>query len=312
MFRTIRLPLLVIFILLVGCIPVGQIDISIDQPTGTPTSPEATATLPTPEATATLPPATDVPTPTASPVSEATATPPPASPTDTPVPTATPSDASEEAILILAPGPGSRLISPLHVSGEADTTFEQALVVRLVLADGTELAVVPTIIQSPMGERGAFEADVEFSVSGEQQAFLQVYSASARDGGLTHLSSVGVLLADSGAEDIRPVTDTSERIRIDIPSLGAAVSGGMVHVEGFALASFEQTLIVEVVDENGTVIAGQPVIVNAPDLGFPGTFSIDLPYSVASVGAGRIVVRDPSAAFDGDVHLASVEVTLAP
>lgn len=219
----------------------------------------------------------------------------------------------EEAILILQPGPGSRIVnSPLRVAGEADPTFEQNLVIRLLLADGTQLALEPTIIQAELGERGPFTVDLPFTVSGEQQAFIQVFTTSARDGGLTHLSSVGLTLATSGEEQIVPVEPHPERIQISQPELGQSVSGGTVMIAGTALASFEQTLVVELLDEAGEVLSSEPVTVNAPDLGQPGPFSLELPYEVTTTMPGRVVVRDISPAFGGDVHLASVEVTLAP
>ena len=309
------LPILVAVLLLTACVPVGQIEIRIVTPTATTVLPEPGS--PTPEPSPTSEPATPTtaPTETATATAIPTNTPtnPPPQPTSTqvpPAPTSTP-EGNPEEILILAPGPGSRLTSPMTVFGEADSTFEQALVIRVILDDGTVLAVVPIIIQSEMGTRGPFEAQVEFSITGERQAFIQVYSASARDGGLTHLSSVGVTLADSGPVDIRPPFTTDEWIRIDLPVItGEVPSPGTVHVEGFAYASFEQTLVVELLDGDGNVIANTPVIVQAPDLGQPGTFSADLVVPAGYAGPGRVVVRDPSAAFDGDVHLASVEVTI--
>jgi hypothetical protein len=283
---------LFLLFMLTACTPRGETAV-----TGTPTPLPATFT-PLPSPTTPVQPATAVrhtPTPE---VGEGQVDPP---------------DQPEEAILILQPGPGSRIVSsPLRLTGVADSTFEQNLVIRLLLADGAELAVVPTTIQAEIGERGPFEAEVPFAVSGEEQAFVQVYATSARDGGITHLSSVGLTLADSGAEEIVSITPHPERIQISQPALGSTISGGMVTVSGTALASFEQTLVVEVLDEAGAVLNSQPVIVDAPDLGQPGTFSVALSYVVASSMPGRIVVRDPSAAFDGDVHLASVEVTLAP
>jgi hypothetical protein len=54
------------------------------------------------------------------------------------------------------------------------------------------------------------------------------------------------------------------------------------------------------------------LIVNAPDMGQPGDFSLDLSYSVSVAGPGRVVVSDPSPAFDGLNHLASVEIKLEP
>jgi hypothetical protein len=251
-------------------------------------------------------------TPTAEP------TRPPATPTLTasPIPTSTPATAEparpEEAILILEPGPGSRLTSPIRVAGVADPTFEQTLVVRLVSADGAELALVPAQIEADMGQRGPFAIDVPFTVSGEEQAFIQVYTTSARDGGVTHLSAVGVTLADSGSAAVVPVTLQPERIAVAQPVLGATVSGGVARVEGFGLAGFEQTLVIEVQDEAGAVVGSQPVIVAAPDLGQPGPFSADVPYVVTTGGPGRIAVRDISPAFGGDVHVSSVEITLQP
>ncbi|HET9590808.1 MAG TPA: Gmad2 immunoglobulin-like domain-containing protein, partial [Anaerolineales bacterium] len=96
------------------------------------------------------------------------------------------------------------------------------------------------------------------------------------------------------------------------PQNGGTVTGGMAHVEGFALASFEQTLLAEILDADGNVIGSEAVIVQAPDLGQPGPFRVDIAYTATGSGPGRVVVRDPSPAFGGDTHLSSVEITLEP
>jgi hypothetical protein len=70
--------------------------------------------------------------------------------------------------------------------------------------------------------------------------------------------------------------------------------------------------MVEVLDVDGNVIGSSPVTVTAPDLGMPGPFVVDVPYTLGAAGPGRIVVRDPSVVFEGNVHLASVEVQLEP
>jgi hypothetical protein len=269
---------------------------------------EATATDAPPAppvATATLPP-------TPSPTTPPTDTPAP-SPTPEPSPTSEPEqDHPEEAILILEPGPGSRLVSPAVIAGEADPTFEQNLVIEIISVELGQLALEPVTIQAELGERGPFWAEVSFEVTGEVQAFIQVYTTSARDGGVTHLSSVGVLLSESGPQEIRPVDLHAERIEIHTPQTSDTISGGRLVVEGWALASFEQHLLVELLDEDGEVIAFEPVTVQAPDLGFPGSYRAELSYSLAQPGPGRVVVRDPSVAFEGDMHLNSVEVRLEP
>lgn len=260
-----------------------------------------------------------------------TAVPPPAVPTTTPEPTFTPetptptSEASpeattapisggqpEEAILIFEPGADSLLTNPIHVEGLADPTFEQTLVIRVVLADGTEVATQPTTITADVGQRGPFEADLYVNSSQGGNAFIQVYSQSARDGGITHLASVGVVLGSGGLAVVVPGKPHPEDIVIAQPQTGQTIGGGMLHVEGIAVASFEQTLLIELHDADGNVVASQSVIVNAPDLGQPGPYSADIPYSVTTSGPGRVVVRDVSPAFGGDVHLASVEIDLNP
>jgi hypothetical protein len=228
---------------------------------------------------------------------------------------ASPSDESrppDEAIQILEPGPGSRLTSPLQVSGVADPTFEQTLVVRLVLDDGTELAIQPTTIQAELGARGPFEAEVTFSLEEPRSALLQVYSTSARDGGIVHLASVGLNLLPEGEEALETVQPHPEDIIIHSPSQGETISGGVVHVEGFGLASFEGTLVIYILDADGNEIGSLPVTVEAPDLGQPGSFSADVTYSLSNAGPGRIMVVDPLPVFDGQGHISSVEVNLTP
>ncbi|MFZ0545691.1 MAG: Gmad2 immunoglobulin-like domain-containing protein [Candidatus Promineifilaceae bacterium] len=290
---------LMTLIFLVGCgggepptaVPQATVPQPLDTAVPTPTLPAPTDAVEPTEATAQVEaPATAVPEPTAEPANGA----PP----------------GQEAILITEPGPGWRLTSPIHVSGMADPTFEQNLVVRLSLEDGTELSVTPVTISADVGQRGPFEVDIPFSVSGEQRAFLQVYATSARDGGITHLSSVSITIADSGEESRPEFEPMDEWIVISDPVLNASVSGGVIYIEGVAMASFEQTLQVEVLDETGAVIGAQPVIVEAPDLGQPGPFVLALPYTEGATGAGRVVVRDISPASGEDVHVASVEIRL--
>lgn len=244
-----------------------------------------------------------------------------ASPTETSADTldtpeaATPTQAmdAEEAILILEPGPGSRVVSPLHVAGISNPAQHQQLLIELVGEGGAIVARANAQIDADIGMRGPFEVDVPFSVTSELHVMLQVSIISARDGRPEHLSGVGLTLAPSGAADIRPrLGSRLEQILILQPEPHTEVSGGVAHVIGFGLASFEQTLLIQVQDGNGQVVGQQPVIVTALDIGMPGAFAADVPYTVSTDGPGRIVVLDASASGAGFVHISSVEVTLQP
>jgi hypothetical protein len=200
----------------------------------------------------------------------------------------------------------------LRVAGIADPTFEQTLAVRLVLDDGTELALGPVTIEAELGQRGPFSGELDFTISEERNVLLQVYNQSTRDGGITHLASVGVTLAPDGPINLVPSAPRSESLHIIQPALGDRISGGIVRVRGDGLASFEGTLVIEIYDEDGSLVGSEPLIVDAPEMGMPGTFDLEVAYAIGAEGVGRIVVVDPLPVFDGIGHIASVEVTLAP
>ncbi|MCB9135482.1 MAG: hypothetical protein H6636_08650 [Anaerolineales bacterium] len=286
---------------LTACVPlVGKINVEIETP------------IPQSENTPTLPP-----TPTETELPRPTETPRPTQPPTNVILTPEaggypPNPLNFDAIQITEPGPGSRLAAPIHITGNADPTFEQTLVIRIVLDDGTELNRATTNILTDAGNRGPFSIDMDFAVLGERQAFIQVFSVSPRDGGITHLNSVLVTLADSGPVDIRQAMISNEPIVVANPLPGGIVSGGVAHIEGYAAPSFENHLFIEIVDVNGNVVGSAPVIVDAPDFGVPGPFTIDIPYTITEAQAGRIVIHDPSVVIEGDVHLVSVEVQFEP
>jgi hypothetical protein len=298
------LMILLLTVMLAGCTPEAQepeptLPAVNQQPSPTPDQ-GATFTpdfTPTPEAT---PDATPDPTPTSMPQSS----------TPTPTP-----DLPAETVMIVEPGSGSRVLSPVTIRGESDPAREQHLGIRIFLADGTLLTESFAKIDAPLGERGPFEAEVEFEIDGEENAFIQVFIRSARDGEITHLSSVGVTFASDGEEEINTREPYEQRILIYEPASPSSlpvVSGGTVRVVGFGLASFEQTLIAEIQDEMGNVIGETSFIVDAPDLGEPGPFSVEVNYEVDTAQRGRVVIRDLSPAFGGDVYVTSVEVQLEP
>jgi Immunoglobulin-like domain of bacterial spore germination len=217
-----------------------------------------------------------------------------------------------EAITIREPGPGSRLVNAILLRGMVTIpTFENGLTARVVWDDGTDaIPPTPITVVGDVGQTGTFEVRLSFTVSGERNAFIQVYAVSPRDGGVIHLTSSGVRLAEGGANQVVITPDEPERLSLLMPTTGATIGGGTAHVQGFGLAGFEQTLLIEVLDTSGAILGSQSVQVQAPDLGQPGPFQADVAYEAASAGAGRIVVRDVSPAFGGDTHLASVEVHL--
>jgi hypothetical protein len=120
----------------------------------------------------------------------------------------TPGGPQPEFHQILAPAPLAEVSGgSLHVSGFSAYVFEGTLNLALCGEGGSGapdpicgtadnvLATGFTTLQAPdIGQPGPYEADLAYTITGPVQARLAVFSYSARDGGLVHLTSVPVNL----------------------------------------------------------------------------------------------------------------------
>lgn len=240
-------------------------------------------------------------------------------------PTEAPPALPPEAILIHEPGPASRVISPLHLSGESNPTFEQNLQVLISAEDNRMITATSAQIQKEAGQRGPFSAEIRFATPKEQPGRISVSDISARDGGILHLNSVEVTLLPSGTAEIKaPAEQTTEKIAIFSPSAGETVSGGNLEFSGYAEYVFEGVLNVKLCGEGGNgapdpvcgtednIIAQGTISLNSPDVGQPGPFQGALTYQVSQPVQARLAVFGLSPRDGGLTHLNSVTVNLAP
>jgi len=104
--------------------------------------------------------------------------------------------------------------------------------------------------------------------------------------------------------DVRKITITS-------PEQGAVVSNPCTLKGGVTIAPFENNLVYKVYDPKMKELASGPLMVNAPDMGAPGTFELSL--DLASTGyTGQIFVTisDLSAADGSTLAMDSIVLTL--
>lgn len=244
---------------------------------------------------------------------------------EVPVPTPIlPTEIDLEFIQITAPGPQSRVGSPLIVSGFSLPTFEQNLVVMVTGADGNTLAIQPTTILAELGSAGSFETSLRFTVNEEQPGRVSVYYASPRDGGLVHLTSAMVTLVPGNDVLIQPAPSQDEEIQIDAPSTLTVISGGTVEFSGASVYYFEANLVVALCGAGGSgtpemvcgtqdnLLALTSVIIDSPDIGQPGTFAGNIDYTITEETPARLVVYSASPMDGGLEHLSSVEIILQP
>jgi hypothetical protein len=108
------------------------------------------------------------------------------------------------------------------------------------------------------------------------------------------------------------LSNGAERIiTITSPAGGAEVTNPFTITGSVTIAPFENTLAVRIYLPDGTLVNESPLMVDAPDLGAPGTFSLTLDLSSAGV-SGPVIVQfvDVSMADGSTLALGSVVVNL--
>ena len=233
--------------------------------------------------------------------------------------------ASLAFIQILQPAGGSSVVSPLKVSGESNSTFEQNLVVAVYDTGGKQLALKPATIQAELGRRGPFSIEIPFTVTREQPGRVSVYDTSAANGGIIHLASVEVTLRPPGGKtELLTAKPAPDLIRITRPEPNAQVSGGSLQVEGYGGLIFENQFSIALCGPGGTgkaepicgtvdnVIARGSGLIKAPQPGQSGPFSAYLAYTVKQKTPAWLVVYDNSPRDGGLIFVNSQLVQLLP
>ncbi|MGC4854888.1 Gmad2 immunoglobulin-like domain-containing protein [Micromonospora sp. DT4] len=101
-------------------------------------------------------------------------------------------------IVVTGPSVGDRVTAPLTVTGTADV-FEATVSVRVLDADGRQVAAGFGVASCGSGCRGAYRVTVTWRTAREQHGTIEVYEVSARDGARINAVTVPVLLAPHGS-----------------------------------------------------------------------------------------------------------------
>lgn len=120
---------------------------------------------------------------------------PSASPTADPTnePSPTPSDGAVPAIVVRTPVAGDEVVSPVTVAGTADV-FEATVSIRILDANGEELAATFTTATCGSGCRGRYSEEVFFFTEERQDGTIEVFESSAADGSPLNVVRVPILL----------------------------------------------------------------------------------------------------------------------
>lgn len=241
------------------------------------------------------------------------------SPTDTPSPTLSPTPAptftktnipwhESAAIRIFAPGPMSKVISPIALRMKIVSGKSEKIQIDLYGEDGRLLS--RNLKQLRTSRDGVDQSiKIPFEIRGEAELGRITVSTKDEVGRLQALNSVRVLLLSSGNNEINPPGDLSEPVEVFSPPLEEAVSGGVINVRGDVWPFNLQPVIIELVDPVGSSVGLR--ILKVENIN-PQLFETTIPYEVTEPMLARLIIRQDDDRISGLFYVYSQEVPLNP
>jgi hypothetical protein len=277
--------------------------------------------------TETLPVMTIIPpTVTETPTSDSTSTPElNPSPTDTPslstpepvsiepsgataVPTVDPFAA---AIQIFAPGPMSKVSSPIDLRMYIAPRVTGLTIVELFGEDGRLMArnVIRSVNYNNQFDKVLVELPFETNAAAEVG---RVQISTQDDYGMVQaIKSVHVMLLSVGNSIITNPEYLRESVALVEPPLLHYITGGDVIVQGTMQVFNELPVILELVDRQGQVLGSRMITVGPAD-GEYYEINTDIPYQVTQYTPARLVIRQSDNRIPGPYYLYSQQLFLSP
>ena len=231
--------------------------------------------------------------------------------TRTPLPTNTPTSIPGHelgAIRFIAPGPMSKLISPIQFRADVISGESQKVKVDLYGEDGRLLS--SKLLKVLNTSEGAF---VSFKIPFETRAVAELgritVSTLDKDGRTQALNSVRVLLLSSGINEINPPGNPSEPVEVFKPLAEEAVSGGVLNVKGDLWPFSLQPVVLELVSPTGQSIGLRILTIQNID---PQLFETTIPYKVTEPMLARLTIRQEDDRMAGLFYVYSQVVLLNP
>jgi len=242
-------------------------------------------------------------------------------PTETPEPTLTFTPAPTytqtaipghklSAIQIQAPGPMSKVVSPISLRMNVVAGDSNRVQIDLYGEDGRLLA--RTLKRNvPTSTDGLLQtAKITFEISGAAEVGRLTISTFDKEGRVTALNSVRLLLLSSGVSEINPAGNPSEPVGVVEPTINEeAVSGGVLTVRGDIWPFNLQPVILELVDSSNKSIGLRILTVNTID---PQKFDTTIPYKISEPTDVRLVIRQDDDRTPGLFYVYTQEVMLEP
>jgi len=241
-------------------------------------------------------------------------------PSDTPEPTLSPTPRATftqttipghepAAIQISAPGPMSKVISPITLRMHIIAGDSGKIQIDLYGEDGRLLARNVKKGFRPGGKGADQQIKIPFEIRAEAEVGRITISTLDKAGRIQSLNSVRVLLLSSGNNEITPAGNPSEPVGVFSPLAEQVVSGGVVSVKGDVWPFNLNPVIFELLGPDGKPLGLRIVNVNQLN---PQLFETTIPYKVFVPTAARLTIRQEDDRMNGLFYVYSQEVLLNP
>jgi hypothetical protein len=245
--------------------------------------------------TPTVPP-TDVPSPTLSPRPRPTFT-------QTTIPGHEPA-----AIQIFAPGPMSKVISPITLRMNIVAGESEKVQIDLYGEDGRLLT--RSVKRVPISGKGILQQiKIPFEIPVAAEVGRVTVSTLDKVGRIQSLNSVRVLLLSSGNNEITPPGNPSEPVGVFSPPLKEPVSGGVVNFRGDVWPFNLNPVILELVDPDKKSIGLRILTLDSLN---PQLFETTIPYKISEPTLARLTIRQDDDRMNGLFYVYSQEILLNP
>lgn len=272
--------------------------------------------------TATILPPADTETPAASPTSTPEPIP---SPTDTPaVPTPEPVsiespdaaaiptvDPFAAAIQIFAPGPMSKVSSPIDLRMYIAPRAAGLIIIELFGEDGRLMARKVQRSENYSNQFDKVLVELPFETNAAAELGRLQISTQDEYGMLQAVKSVHIMLLSVGDSIITNPEYLRESVALAEPPLLHSITGGEVAVQGKMQVFNDLPVILELVDRQGQVRGSRMISVGSPD-GEYYAITTTLPYQVTQYTPVRLVIRQSDNRIPGPFYLYSQQLFLSP
>jgi hypothetical protein len=213
------------------------------------------------------------------------------------------------AIQIKAPGPMSRVVSPLQVQMLAVAGESHRMQIDLFGEDGRLLGrTLSAVFGSPDGDPLAVKIPFEIRAAGEN-GFVQVSTKDAQ-GRVQSLVTLRILLLSSGVSQINPPGNTIyEQVVFSNLAADSNVSGGVLPVEGQFMPYSRKAAVLSLKGEDGRLFSQRVLPVAGTDW---QPFSTTLPFKVDKTTPAYLVVEQGDDVLNGQAYVYTRALTLNP